>query len=120
MKDNFLTKLPIMLGMAVSGATSLIFVFYLFSGNFLKIPQKTEVYHQQPVSPVPSAVNWEASDKNLCYRSGGRWLLFVNGCDDSCERAANPDLACRQASQESCDCGEGKCWNGQMQICQPD
>ncbi len=117
--DNFLAKLPIMLGMLVSGTTCLILFFQLFSGRFLITPQKTEIFYQQPVNSPVSAIDWEASEKNLCYRSGGRWVVFADGCDNSCERIANPDLGCSQEGVEACDCGDDRCWNREKQTCEP-
>ncbi len=54
-----------------------------------------------------------------CERVGGEWIVFSNGCVDSClkERSKEP-VACTQALTPGCDCGPLACWNGKT--CEPN
>ncbi len=49
----------------------------------------------------------------LCTRTGGEWRTFSNACADKC----NAGDLCAQVITDSCDCGEGMCWNGAA--CEP-
>jgi len=49
-----------------------------------------------------------------CARVEGNWREFGNGCVDSCDLARNPEtILCIQALTYGCDCGPGRCWNGE-------
>ena len=54
-----------------------------------------------------------------CARVNGTWMMFSNGCVDSCysARSARP-VMCTQALTESCECGPDRCWNGST--CEPN
>ena len=48
-----------------------------------------------------------------CLRVDGQWIIFYDGCVDSCFKArSNKTVYCTLALQEGCDCGEDRCWNG--------
>lgn len=48
-----------------------------------------------------------------CQESGGTWMEFSNGCQDSCDYRRNPEtILCSQAFTMGCNCGAGMCWNG--------
>ncbi|MBM3282810.1 hypothetical protein FJY90_01020 [Candidatus Gottesmanbacteria bacterium] len=54
-----------------------------------------------------------------CYKSGGGWQRFTDGCADFCWfiRRIDPGV-CSQSVTLSCDCGPEKCWNGNS--CKPN
>ena len=61
------------------------------------------------------------SKKPACQISGGKLIMFQDGCGDSCikvrETPDNP-IYCTTALQENCDCGPTKCWNNEEQRCE--
>ncbi len=46
-----------------------------------------------------------------CASVNGVWKKFPNGCVDSCSSKSGPAI-CASVITESCDCGQGKCWDG--------
>ena len=48
-----------------------------------------------------------------CTVGGGEFKEFPNACADNC----NAGDICAQVLTESCDCGEGKCWNDEQKKC---
>ncbi len=63
--------------------------------------------------PIPEEVRIE-----YCGSTGGIWKRFSSACADSCTIARNPTGVCAQVITWSCDCGPGRCWNGNS--CEPD
>ncbi len=61
---------------------------------------------QQPVDWSQVLDDAEAE----CERVEGEWMLFSNGCVDSCYAARNPNPTCTQAQKLGCSCGPDKCW----------
>ncbi len=53
-----------------------------------------------------------SNDIMACKNAGGEWRQFSDACVDSCESQRREDIACAQVLTSSCDCGEGRCWNG--------
>ncbi len=51
------------------------------------------------------------STEQKCAEAGGTWRQMSNACVDSCE-SQRDDMMCAQVLTYGCDCGEGKCWNG--------
>jgi hypothetical protein len=51
-----------------------------------------------------------SSDEEACSLAGGAWKQFSNGCADFC----GTGTMCTQATMYSCDCGDGKCWDGRI------
>ena len=47
-----------------------------------------------------------------CERVGGEWRTFSDACADTCSHATGQTQVCAQVLTDSCDCGEGRCWNG--------
>jgi len=60
------------------------------------------------ITPSPSI----SLQQTACENQGYIWKIFSNGCVDSCDLAANPQLNCTQVLTPGCDCGADSCWNG--------
>lgn len=63
-------------------------------------------------SPLPQ-------DQTLCQQSGGTWQGFPNSCADSCDIVNVPNPVCLQVITASCECGEARCWNGEICVDDP-
>ncbi len=52
-------------------------------------------------------------DRSLCEEVKGVWRQFGNGCADHCEPKFDEFIICTQNTIYACDCGKGRCWNGE-------
>jgi hypothetical protein len=52
-------------------------------------------------------------DRGICEKSRGVWRQFGNGCVDECRSKLDPFIICTDSANFGCDCGKGKCWNGE-------
>ncbi len=53
------------------------------------------------------------SKEEICENAGGMIKEFPNSCGDSCEVNRYPEvISCAAVITDACDCGAGKCWNG--------
>ena len=50
-------------------------------------------------------------DNYKCWKGGGSWEGYPDGCHDECYYLSNPRI-CTEAFSVGCDCGPDKCWNG--------
>ncbi len=50
--------------------------------------------------------------KEQCRVSGGQWIMFNNGCLDTCEYRRGEVKFCTQARKLGCYCSGSRCWNG--------
>lgn len=57
-------------------------------------------------------------EEQACLDEGGEFVEFSDGCADFCDTDA--DSICTQAITESCDCGDGFCWNADTFTCDED
>lgn len=58
-------------------------------------------------------------EEDICENQGGEWILFNNGCVDSCQYNRNKsDVMCTQALTMGCNCGKDKCWNQEEKVCE--
>lgn len=48
----------------------------------------------------------------ICEKSKGVWRQFGNGCADSCYSKFDEFAVCTDTIISACDCGKGRCWNG--------
>lgn len=62
---------------------------------------------EEPTEVVPVR-----SEKEQCRASGGQWMMFNNGCLDSCEYRRGEVTMCTQVRQMGCYCKGARCWNG--------
>ncbi len=51
-------------------------------------------------------------NRNQCEENKGVWREFGNGCVDECYAKFDEFGVCTYARTFGCDCGKGKCWNG--------
>ena len=49
-----------------------------------------------------------------CFVGGGFWKKLPDSCGDDC--LLNKEQACMAVISFGCDCGVGKCWDGQKCI----
>lgn len=54
----------------------------------------------------------ERTPKEQCAASGGQWLMFNNGCLDTCEYRRGQVTMCTQVRKLGCYCKGTRCWNG--------
>lgn len=60
----------------------------------------------------------DVSVKDICLAQDGEWKLFRDTCVASCSFLKNPEGAiCGDALTCGCDCGEGRCWDSEYNIC---
>lgn len=59
-------------------------------------------------------------DRPHCEEVKGVWRSFGSGCTDQCESKFNKFKICTQAVTSGCDCGKGRCWDGQTCILMKD
>ncbi len=59
-------------------------------------------------------------DRPLCESAKGVWRQFGNGCTDSCESKLNEFSICTQAITYGCECGKGRCWDGDTCVTMDD
>jgi hypothetical protein len=52
------------------------------------------------------------SEEELCIQEVGAWSQMPDACVDSC-KSQRENLMCAQVLTFGCDCGPGKCWNGE-------
>lgn len=52
-------------------------------------------------------------DRPICEQSKGVWRQFGNGCVDECRPKLDQFYVCTDSSAYGCDCGKGRCWNGE-------
>jgi hypothetical protein len=57
-------------------------------------------------------------EEQACLDEGGEFVEFSDGCAALC--GTDADSICTQAITESCDCGEGFCWNADTFECEED
>lgn len=57
-------------------------------------------------------------EEQACLDEGGEFVEFSDGCAGFCDTDA--DSTCTQVITESCDCGEGFCWNANTFQCDED
>lgn len=48
-----------------------------------------------------------------CEKSRGVWRQFGNGCADECNSKFDEFTICTEEIISGCDCGKGRCWNGE-------
>jgi hypothetical protein len=53
-------------------------------------------------------------DRPVCEETKGVWREFGNGCTDECRPKLDPFYVCTDAITNGCDCGKGRCWNGEV------
>jgi hypothetical protein len=51
-------------------------------------------------------------DRPICESSKGIWREFGNGCTDECYAKLDQFSVCSDAITYGCDCGKGRCWDG--------
>ena len=51
-------------------------------------------------------------DRPICENNKGVWREFGNGCVDECFAKFDELAVCTYARTFGCDCGKGKCWDG--------
>jgi len=59
----------------------------------------------------------ELSSQSRCEQQEGLWKNFGNGCADSCFKYENERVMCTMAFVWACDCGEGSCYDSELQKC---
>ena len=52
-------------------------------------------------------------DRPICESMNGLWRQFGNGCADDCEAKFDQLKMCSGDLIRSCDCGNGRCWDGE-------
>lgn len=52
-------------------------------------------------------------DRPACEQKNGAWRAFGNGCVDECFVKFDKFAICTDAVTYGCDCGTGRCWNGE-------
>lgn len=45
-----------------------------------------------------------------CKETGGEWVMFADGCADTCYRVERENVSCPRVFRRSCECGPEKCW----------
>lgn len=66
----------------------------------------------------PSAIEFtNAMIKERCSATGGEWILFNDGCADTCYRIQNENVSCPKIFRNSCECGQDKCWDTATVAC---
>ncbi|OFW80430.1 MAG: hypothetical protein A2887_03355 [Alphaproteobacteria bacterium RIFCSPLOWO2_01_FULL_40_26] len=50
----------------------------------------------------------------VCEKDKGIWRTYGNGCVDSCYEKFDKFAICARAITYGCDCGKGKCWDGEQ------
>ena len=61
----------------------------------------------------------QESEDLQCFKDGGKWTEFSNGCADNCNsQIPGVRHMCTLALTKSCDCGPEKCWTGES--CAPN
>ena len=51
-------------------------------------------------------------DREICDKNKGVWREFGNSAGDRCESKMDPYSIAAQALTYACDCGKGRCWDG--------
>lgn len=59
-------------------------------------------------------------DRPICEEIKGVWRQFGNGCADQCHAKFDQFTMCSQALTYACDCGKGRCWDGETCILMRD
>lgn len=57
-------------------------------------------------------------EEQACVDDGGEFIEFSDGCAALC--GTDENSICTQAITESCDCGDGFCWNADTFTCDED
>ncbi len=52
-------------------------------------------------------------DRPDCEKSRGVWREFGNACVDECRHKLDKFSVCATSVTQGCDCGQGRCWNGE-------
>jgi hypothetical protein len=52
-------------------------------------------------------------DRPTCESAKGVWRQFGNSCVDECRPKLDSFSVCAQAITYGCDCGKGRCWDGE-------
>ncbi len=52
-------------------------------------------------------------DRKPCEEVGGVWHEFGNSCANRCHDQFDKFSVCSRMTVNSCDCGKGRCWNGE-------
>ncbi len=55
-------------------------------------------------------------DRSACESSKGVWRQFGNGCVDECRPKLDQFYICTGAITNGCECGKGRCWDGESCI----
>lgn len=55
-------------------------------------------------------------DRAACESSKGVWRQFGNGCVDECRPKLDQFYICTGAITNGCECGKGRCWDGETCI----
>jgi len=55
-----------------------------------------------------------SQEKASCAKSGGKWRVYSNNCEDKCIFVRGHDIGCADVMTSSCDCGSEKCWTGEV------
>lgn len=53
-------------------------------------------------------------ERPICEESKGVWRQFGNSCVDDCRSKFDQFQICADSSAFGCDCGKGRCWNGEF------
>jgi hypothetical protein len=59
-------------------------------------------------------------DREICDRDKGVWREFGNSAADNCESKMDKFAIAAQALTYACDCGKGRCWNGDRCVLMSD
>lgn len=59
-------------------------------------------------------------DREECKKTKGVWREFGNSSADSCESKLDRYSVAAQVITYSCDCGKGRCWNGETCVAMQD
>ena len=59
-------------------------------------------------------------DREICDRDKGVWREFGNSAADNCEAKMDKFAIAAQALTYACDCGKGRCWNGDRCVLMSD
>jgi hypothetical protein len=79
--------------------------FFIFAFLFLLI------FSNAAIAQITRSTTFD--DRPVCEEAKGVWRQFGNGCDDQCEAKFDEFIICTEESNYACDCGKGRCWNGE-------
>lgn len=73
----------------------------------------TAVFFSVFVSNAQTTHSTFFDDRQTCDDSKGIWREFGNGCADNCASKFDKYSICTASIIFACDCGKGRCWNGE-------